>query len=211
MSKLILKAHEVVRFPTEMSDKEVRSFVKAETGFSVRRLDNVTLTSLLAVYRLMANNKTSPQLALYSGAEYMSVELFQSVIQAMENNEAIRPYDFIATVGNAANFYLAKEFHIHGPNIFIGASEHSLLKAGMLAETDMVQEHCEQAIIVIWHIDNDFHNQHNERRCHALLVERATEIAEKMTEWHNAVTTSEDLLTLATEGQYPLLLNLDCR
>ncbi len=42
------------------------------------------------------------------------LNFFQSVILAMENKEAIRPYDFIATVGNAANFYLSKEFNIQG-------------------------------------------------------------------------------------------------
>ena len=210
MSQLIIKAHEVVGFSAEMTDKEVSSRVKTETGFSVRRLDNVTLMSLNAVYRLMANNKTSPQLSLYSAAEYMSVELFQSVIQAMENNEAIRPYDFIATVGNAANFYLSKAFNIHGPNIFIGASKHSLLKTAMLAECDMALGHSQQAIIVIWHIDNDSHIGSRERRCHALLIEQATETDEHLPQWRNAVSTSDELLTLAIEGQYPLLIDLQC-
>lgn len=197
----MIKAHEIVRFAAETTDKEVRTQVKTETGFSVRRLDNVTLTSLNAVYRLFAKNKTSPHLALYSAAEYMSVELFQSVIHAMENSEPIRPYDFIATVGNAANFYLSKEFNIHGPNIFIGASENSLLKATMLAETDMALGHCQQAIIVIWHVDC------REHRCHALLVEPAIETDKKIPQWHDAVTTSDELLTLALEGQYPLLID----
>ena len=202
MCKLILKAHEVVCFPTIMSDKEVRNTVKNETGFSVRRLDNVTLISLTAVYRLMANNKTLPQLALYSGAEYMSVELFQSVICAMENKEAIRPYDFIATVGNAANFYLSKEFNIQGPNIFIGASDNTLLKTALLAETDMLQGHCQQAIIVIWQTDD------KERRCHALLVEKLSDTDAALKAWHHPIGTAQELSVLEKEAQYPLLLNL---
>jgi hypothetical protein len=203
MTTLTLKGHEVVRFPTTMSDKEVRSTVKEETGFSVRRLDNVTLIALSAVDRLMKNNNTSKNLALYSAAEYMSVDLFQSVIIAMENNETIRPYDFIATVGNAANFYLTKEFAIHGPNIFIGASENALLKTSLLAEIDMVLEHCSQAIIVIWHINN------KEWRCHALLIEQST-VTEEANTWHHPVTNSDELLTLAMDGEYPLSINLTC-
>lgn len=204
MSQLILKAHEVVCFPMAMSGKELRSVVKSDTGFSVRRLDNVTLISLMAVNRLMANNKTLSQLALYSGAEYMSVELFQSVILAMENKEAIRPYDFIATVGNAANFYLSKEFNIQGPNVFIGASGNTLLKAGLLAETDMLLGHCQQAVIVIWQIDD------KERRCHALLVAKASDKDDTAVKtWHHPIASAQELSLLADEGQYPLLLNLE--
>lgn len=204
MGKLIIKAHEVVHFPSSMSDKEIRGFIKEETGFSVRRLDNVTLIALSAVDRLVKGNETAENLALYSGAEYMSVDLFQSVILAMENDEAIRPYDFIATVGNAANFYLTKEFDIRGPNIFIGSSENTLLKSCMLAEIDLTLGHCQQAIIVIWHIDNE------ERRCHTLLVEQAIETSINIKEWSSPVTNSDELLTFAITGKYPLLLNLNC-
>lgn len=202
MSKVIVKAHEVIRISNDMSNKEVRAVVKEETGFSVRRLDSLTLISLNAVYRLMKNNITSKNLALYSGAEYMSVELFQSVITAMENKEAIRPFDFIATVGNAANYYLAKEFNIKGPNIFIGASENILLKNTLLAETDITLGHCEQAIIVIWLIND------REQRCHALLVERVKNTIKVANEWHHPLVNSDDLLKFSIEGQYPLLLNL---
>jgi hypothetical protein len=207
MGKVIVKAHEVIRFSNNMLNKEVRSAVKEETGFSVRRLDNVTLTSLNVVYRLMKNNRTSKKLALYSGADYMSVELFQSIILAMENKEAIRPFDFISTVGNTANYYLAKEFNIKGPNIFIGASENTLLKNIMLAETDITLGHCEQAIIVIWQI-NDV-----EQRCHALLIEALAveDLKNKVKEfnkWHYPLENGDDLLKFALEGEYPLLFNL---
>jgi len=204
MGKLILKAHEVVLFPVEMSDKAIKKMVKEETGFSVRRLDSFTLISLNAVHRLMAHNNTVENLALYSGAEYMSVDLFQSVITAMANKEAIRPFDFIATVGNAANFYLAKEFNIKGPNIFIGASENILLKNALLAETDITLGHCEQAVIVIWQINEQ------ERRCHALLVEQVKENDNKIIELHDGIMTNDDLFAQDFEGQYPLLINLPC-
>jgi len=204
MGKLVIKAHEVVHFPSSMSDKEIRGFVKEETGFSVRRLDNVTLIALSAVDRLVKGNETAEHLALYSGAEYMSVGLFQSVIHAMENDEAIRPYDFIATVGNAANFYLTKEFDIRGPNIFIGSSENTLLKNCLLAEVDLTLGHCQQAIIVIWHINDE------EQRCHTLLVEQAKETETNIKGWDNPITNSDELLTLAMTGECPLLLNLNC-
>lgn len=206
MDKLVIKAHEMVEFASNTTDKEIRQTVKEKTGFSVRRLDKVTLTSLYAVYRLIANNKTQEPLALYSGAEYMSIDLFQSVIVAMENKETIRPYDFIATVGNAANFYLSKEFNIHGPNIFIGASNNILLKIGLLVETDLNLSHCQQAVIVIWNNSSKAHS------CHALLVEKSS-ILESNNKTAKIADigeiNSKDLLTLLKESQYPLFLDLN--
>lgn len=169
----MLLAHECVKFPRDMTDKEIRTLVKDETKLAVRRLDNFTLISLNTVYRLLLKHPTAKPLALYSGAEYLSVQLFQSVIKSMHEKQAIRPFDFIATVGNAANFYLAKEFNIKGPNIFIGATQDIFLKSQLLAEVDLSLGHCEQAIIVIWLITED------EWLCHAFIVEPAETINTK--------------------------------
>ncbi|MBU2871610.1 hypothetical protein [Colwellia sp. E2M01] len=204
MKKLILKAHESVHFAGDLSDKDIRNIVKNETGLSVRRLDRFTLIALNAVDRLIKRNETSKHLALYSAAEYMSIELFQSVIFALENNEAIRPYDFIATVGNAANFYISKEYKINGPNVFIGASENILLKTALLAETDIELGHCQQAVIVIWQINN------KERSCHALLVEQIEDNSKEITnEWHSTLNSCNDLLELTADTKLPMLLNLN--
>jgi len=172
MSHLTIVAHQMVNLPEGMVDKELRSLVKQETGLPVRRIDNFTLLSLLSVYRLVnqqsVKNTLSKHLSLYSVAEYLSIDLFQSVITDLQNNESIRPFDFIATVGNAANFYLAKEFFIKGPNVFVGASDLPFLKASLLADVDLEVGHCEQAIIVIWTQIN------NQRQCHAFIVEQTS-------------------------------------
>lgn len=214
MTKLILVGHECVSFPREMTDKEVRRLVKEETNFSVRRLDNFTLISLNAVYRLLLNKTTSKTLALYSGAEYLSVGLFQSVIKAMHANEAIRPFDFIATVGNAANFYLAKEFNIKGPNIFIGASEKVFLKTSLLAEMDLNLGHSQQAIIVIWLQTED------DWLCHAFIIEplvlenesaQGRPLKAKSFETSLETVCIDDLLQKSTNIICPALLNTDFR
>jgi hypothetical protein len=74
----------------------------------------------------------------------------------------------------------------------------------LLAEVDMLLGHCEQAIIVIWHMNDE------ERRCHALLVAKASdEDVEAFKTWHHSIASAQELFVLATEGQYPLLLNLN--
>ncbi len=169
MSLLKVVAYESISFSTRLSDKEVRQMVKSETACSVRRLDNFTLISLNTVFRLVNNNCLSSELALYSSAEYLSVDLFQSVITSLKNDEALRPFDFIATVGNAANFYLAKEFNVSGPNVFIGASQQPFFKSALLAQSDLNLGHAQQAIIVVWHCSD------TERVCHAFAVEKSLE------------------------------------
>lgn len=177
---LVLTAFEKVTLPNELTDKKIRTLVKSETQLAVRRLDTFTLISLLAVNRLfsqlnskadesttLGNNvdKVPKKLSLYSAAEYLSVDLFQSVLFNMHNNESIRPFDFIATVGNAANFYISKEFNITGPNLFIGASENPFIKSCGLAEIDFLEGFSEQAIIVVWHLAAE------QRYCYAFSVE----------------------------------------
>lgn len=182
--RLALIACEKVSVSNELSEKDIRSLVKNETDLSVRRLDTFTLLSLLAVYRLFNNSaelftQSSKPLSLYSAAEYLSVELFQSVIMSLNNNESIRPFDFIATVGNAANFYIAKEFNIKGPNIFIGASDQPFLKSCALAEMDFLEGHSSQGIVIVWSITE------NSRQCYAFIIE-------KCETWITGKTNNED-------------------
>jgi len=206
---LSLVRYEKVNLSNELTDKEIRQLVKTETQLPVRRLDTFTLISLLTVHRLfnrvnsntsnnpiashtqedvieLTNNscKAESKFSLYSAAEYLSVDLFQSVLSNMHNNESIRPFDFIATVGNAANFYIAKEFNIKGPNVFIGASEKPFLKSCALAEVDLLEGFSEQGVIVVWHLTKSY------RQCYAFIVEA-----------HNSKNTSfAETQTLGTSG-----------
>lgn len=188
---LTLIAYEKVNLSNELSEKDIRTLVKNETHLPVRRLDTFTLLSLLAVYRLFNNSselykKSSKPLSLYSAAEYLSVELFQSVIMSMNNNESIRPFDFIATVGNAANFYIAKEFNIKGSNIFIGASDQPFLKSCALAEIDFLEGHSSQGIVIVWSITE------SSRQCYAFIIEKyETEISGKTNNADNYLNIDE--------------------
>ena len=146
------------------SNKDIRRQVKANTGFEVRRMDNFTLVAIDAVFGLFEQQKITGRLGLYGVAQYFSVELLQQLLIEVKAGQDVRPIDFISTVGNAANYYLAKLFNIHGPNLFIGASEQSDRKIKMLAASDLQSGAIDYAIVVQWQENEDF------RLCCAELV-----------------------------------------
>ena len=203
-----LLAYEKVSLSNELTSKEIRSLVKTETSLPVRRMDTFTLISLLAVHRLLNNpsirSTLSDKLSLYSAAEYLSVDLFQSVLTSMHNNESIRPFDFIATVGNAANFYIAKEFTIKGPNIFIGASEKPFLKSCILAEIDFLEGHSSQAIIIVWSVTN------TTQECYAFIIGKSV-IDNSAVELNDLSNNNEELLNIDTFINKGLSIPTPCR
>lgn len=150
MSNLTELASHRVEYRRELSNKAIRQQVKANTGFEVRRMDNFTLVALDAVNGLLEGRELEGELGLYGVAEYFSVELLQQLVATVNDDGDIRPIDFISTVGNAANYYVAKLFGINGPNLFIGASCNGENAIKMLATTDLSDGVIDYAIIVQW-------------------------------------------------------------
>ncbi len=158
-------ATHTVEYASKVSNKEIRKAVKVLTGFEVRRMDSFTLVGLEAIYGLfnklekefsitdkLLKNKT---LGLYGVAEYFSTELLQGLLISVKDQEEIRPVDFISTVGNAANFYIAKLFDINGPNIFSGASKNAFDTTSLLANTDLSLGLIDYAVILVWQETED--------------------------------------------------------
>lgn len=161
-----LIASQEVTFERNQSNKELKKLIKAESSIDVRRMDNFSLIAILAVFRLMKDNETQKDLGLYSVATYFSIDLLQGLLIDINKNVDIRPVDFISTVGNTANFYLAKLFNITGPNIFIGSSDHAQDKLLNLAQCDLNNELIDSALLVEWQ-DSD-----NSYKCIAKLLQR---------------------------------------
>lgn len=145
--------------------KSLRQLVKQETGLTVRRMDAFTLIALLGVYRAKGELLLSKRTGLYSCADYFSSDLMQSMLFDLHKAQPIKPLSFVASVGNAANYYLANTFSIYGPNIFLGSSEHAMDKNCMLAQTDMSLGIIDQAIILVWQEDE------KKRQCWVKIVE----------------------------------------
>ena len=194
---IAIVASAYAEFSRDMTNADIRKLVKAETGLSVRRLDNFTLTAMNAVYRLLHGREDiNGLIGLYSSAEYFSLELLQSIITSQSNGEPVRPLDFIATVGNAANFYLAKEFQLLGPNNFIGASENALEKSIWLTKCDFDLDLVSHAVVVIWH------DTIEKRVCNAYLLNKTNNTQQALN-----LKGIEDSLNTMESNIYPYTIN----
>ena len=148
-----------VSYDAAINNKALRKIIKKITGFEVRRMDNFTLISLQALQSLFTSKElqsidlTHAQLGLYGVGDYFSVELLQSLVLSVENGEDVRPLDFISSVGNSANFYLAKQFAIKGVNLFMGASQEAVSKTQLLAQSDLALGIVDYAVLVHWQQD----------------------------------------------------------
>jgi len=145
-----------VEYESSITNKELRKLVKQLTGFEVRRMDVFTLMALQAMYQLFEQAKVkaldldSYQLGLYGVGDYFSVGLLQSLVQSIEQGEDVRPLDFISSVGNSANFYLAKQFNIRGVNLFTGACTDAQERTKELAKVDLALGIVDYTVVVHW-------------------------------------------------------------
>ncbi len=136
-----------------LTNKALRKQLKIEFGIQGRRLDNFTLSGLAACHLLF--NKLPEEcgqgrLSLFSSSQYFSIERLQALLTEIDQDMSIKPLDFIATVGNAANFYIAQQFNLLASNLFIGTSEHAFYKNACLASCDAMLEPERGSIFVIW-------------------------------------------------------------
>ncbi|WP_339724011.1 hypothetical protein [uncultured Paraglaciecola sp.] len=148
----------------DIDNRSLRQQIKQKYAVGVRRLDNFTLCALAAVAELGTSKAAYKKLSLISCAQYFSIELIQQMLLDLKQNRAIRPLDFVATVGNAANFYIAKEFSISGSNLFIGADVDALKKSLLLSALEAQSDKEAAVILLIWQ------ETELERVCHALLL-----------------------------------------
>ncbi|MBL4576260.1 MAG: hypothetical protein JKY51_09225 [Opitutaceae bacterium] len=179
-----------------LDNKSFRQQVKQKYGLAVRRLDNFTLCALGAVAELGDQVQTFKSLSLISCAQYFSIELIQKMLLDLQKNVAIRPLDFVATVGNAANFYIAKEFSINGSNLFIGADEDALTKSLLLSALETQSNNEAAVILLIWQ------ETEQQRFCHALLLGNTQE-------QHSILPLQTDLRNITTLSTMDLPVVLD--
>jgi 3-oxoacyl-[acyl-carrier-protein] synthase I len=151
VSSLELISQKQQAYPRSMTLKELRKKLKLKTGFDLRRMDSFTLIALDTVFDLIDQQNSHKNIGLYGVANYFSVELLQSLILTVEQNQDIRPFDFISTVGNAANFHVAQKFNLTGPNLFLGAYQNGTEHAKLLAQTDLNLNLIDAALVINWH------------------------------------------------------------
>ena len=180
-----------------VQNKALRQSVKDEFDVSVRRMDNFTLTGLAAVAKLNLSLSNTENVSLISCAQYFSVELVQQLIIDGLSGKSIRPLDFVATVGNAANFYIAKEFAIHGSNLFLGADKQTLEKTLMMGALELASHPKQQVVIVLWQ------ETQTHRNCQAMLLQNID-----LAVHNNIQTLNIAEITDAIQPDSPFVLDL---
>lgn len=168
MTQLQIIDYAMVEEPREKLNKVLRKELKTEYGIDGRRLDNFTLTAMKALAKIRSSIPEDEITSLISAASYFSIELLQNLIQEIAQQQEIKPLDFVATVGNAANYYLAKQFKLDGTNLFLGSSTDIAEKTLTVAELDLLEQTSTHSVVVIW--------QENEatRKCYAFLLSMVT-------------------------------------
>lgn len=166
--KIQIIAHNQFIQPRDMSNKALRQLVKQRYALDGRRQDNFTLAGLAAAASLRDFFIAPGQMALVTCAEYFSIELVQKMLLDLHEKRPIGPVDFVTTVGNAANFFIARALNIHAGNLFVGVQEGAKAQAFRLSATHLYAHARQYVVQLVWEERED------SRICHAWLI-RAVE------------------------------------
>lgn len=202
--KFTLIAQSEYRHPRNVDLKTFRRTVKQEFDVEVRRLDCFTLCGIAAVASLKERFTEFEQLSLISCAQYFSVELVQQMIIDIDAGKAIKPIDFVSTVGNAANFYIAKQFSIFGSNLFLGADSQSLEKTFLMGVLELSADPNQGVILLLWNETEE------ERVCRAFVIRVASTSDSqfhKISQLHDLVASLDknEPLVIELESEKPLI------
>ncbi len=167
--KLTIQQQAEQTFCRKTSNKELRQQLKEQYGIAGRRLDNFTLSAMLTIAPMQQQLAQYQHISLFSVANFFSLELLQQLVENLYHKHPIKPLDFVASVGNAANYYIAREFNLHAANIFTAAEQGALGKGLTLAALELSQQRADAALIMHWQEDE------TTRLCQAMLCTLGTD------------------------------------
>jgi hypothetical protein len=100
---------------------DLKPIVKATLGQPVRRIGRFISLALIGAARCVGDAKPAPETAVYfttgSGDFEVTVEVMEHLFR---DGFPPKPLSFINTVSNAACFYVAKQFGLHGRSTCVG-------------------------------------------------------------------------------------------
>lgn len=130
----------------QTSDKQLKAAL-AEHMEPPRRIDRLILSSLLGCALLQEH--VTANCGLYLAARYPCRPNMQSLMEAVCLSEKQpKPFEFVNSVSNAAGFHIAQRLGLEGPNLFIGANEHTWQRLLELASLDLNSGVIDQALLV---------------------------------------------------------------
>ena len=130
----------------DVTDKQLKSAL-AQRMDPPRRVDRLILSSLLGCATLQTT--LSSNCGLYLAARYPCRPNMQSLMEAVcLSAKQPKPFEFVNSVSNAAGFHIAQRLGLEGPNLFIGANQHTWERLLELASLDLNSGVVEQALLV---------------------------------------------------------------
>lgn len=115
---------------------------------TLRRIGRFIQIALIGVRRCVGDASPPPETAIFfttgRGDFEMTVEMMEHLLR---DGEAPKPLSLINSVSNAACFYVAKHFGLHGANVCVGASHFSFESALQLSVIDLRAGRTAQALV----------------------------------------------------------------
>jgi hypothetical protein len=113
---------------------DVRRLAKEVTGKEVRRIGRFIQLGLVGAARCIGAATLPPDTAVYLSSRRGDLEVTIEVMESLfRDGHAPKPLSFINTVSNAACFYIARNFALHGRSCFVGGAYFSFESALDLA------------------------------------------------------------------------------
>jgi Beta-ketoacyl synthase, N-terminal domain len=117
---------------------DLRTLTKDVTGKQVRRVGRFIQMGLIGAARCVGNATLPPDTAVYLTSRRGDLEVTIEVMQELfRDGHAPKPLSFINTVSNAACYYIARHFELHGRSCFVGGAHFAFETALDLAVLEM--------------------------------------------------------------------------
>ncbi|MBQ1837206.1 MAG: hypothetical protein II131_01475, partial [Neisseriaceae bacterium] len=95
----------------DTDNSELKKLLKQQFNIDARRINRLTMASLLALLPLSLPDKKT---YLYTGTAFSSPEKFNQQMDRLLNKEIPKPFDFIYNIANAPAFEMAKTLALQG-------------------------------------------------------------------------------------------------
>jgi hypothetical protein len=113
---------------------DLRTLTKDVTGKQVRRVGRFIQMGLIGAARCVGSAALPPDTAVYLTSRRGDLEVTIEVMEELfRDGHAPKPLSFINTVSNAACYYVARHFELHGRSCFVGGAHFAFETALDLA------------------------------------------------------------------------------
>lgn len=117
---------------------DLRTLTKDTTGKQVRRVGRFIQLGLIGAARCVGAAKIPADTAVYMTSRRGDLEVTIEVMEELfRDGHAPKPLSFINTVSNAACYYVARNFELHGRSCFVGGGAFAFETALNLALLEM--------------------------------------------------------------------------